>query len=264
MSLRRRLTLSLFTILILFAINVGTHFWGSYARSESMVAYRNSVEAARLSSELEQSLDDQRQLILVLETLRDNTDDQLEADELRQAEEDISSIQRMIRSLGKLTTAREISEVEIKSLKDGRKVVLRDVARVAERFEEGVEAAAAAAHAAPGADGRSTRSRDAFDELEHEARLADAGRADDLGEAARSLGRQRVEVWCVGVLELGASAGIGVAAEAVEEDDHDPRVGLGEQRRQVHVVSPGVGITSDAERVLPRLISRCAVSDRRA
>ena len=43
---------------------------------------------------------------------------------------------RQIRSLGKLTTAREISQVEIKSLKDGRKVVLRDVARVAERFED--------------------------------------------------------------------------------------------------------------------------------
>ena len=43
---------------------------------------------------------------------------------------------RQIRSLGKLTTAREISEVEIKSLKDGRKVVLRDVARVAERFQD--------------------------------------------------------------------------------------------------------------------------------
>ena len=54
MSLRRRLTLSLFTILILFAINVGTHFWGSYARNESMVAYRNSVTAAQLSAEVEQ------------------------------------------------------------------------------------------------------------------------------------------------------------------------------------------------------------------
>ncbi len=40
MSLRRRLTLSLVTILILFAINVGTHFWGSFARNESMIAYR--------------------------------------------------------------------------------------------------------------------------------------------------------------------------------------------------------------------------------
>ena len=38
MSLRRQLTLSLVTILILFAVNVGTHFWGSYARNESMEA----------------------------------------------------------------------------------------------------------------------------------------------------------------------------------------------------------------------------------
>ena len=29
MSLRRRLTLSLVTIPILFAVTVGTHFWGS-------------------------------------------------------------------------------------------------------------------------------------------------------------------------------------------------------------------------------------------
>ncbi len=43
---------------------------------------------------------------------------------------------RQIRSLGKLTTAREVSQVEIKSLGDGRKVVLRDVARVSERFED--------------------------------------------------------------------------------------------------------------------------------
>ena len=38
MSLRRQLTLSLVIILVLFAVNVGTHFWGSYARNESMRA----------------------------------------------------------------------------------------------------------------------------------------------------------------------------------------------------------------------------------
>ena len=56
MSLRRRLTLSLVTILILFAVNVGTHFWGSYARNESMISYRSSVNAAQLSTEVEQLL----------------------------------------------------------------------------------------------------------------------------------------------------------------------------------------------------------------
>ncbi len=82
MSLRRQLTLSLVTILMLFAINVGTHFWGSHARNESMIAYRNSVDAAQLSTEVEQLLEDQRQQILILATLRDTTEDQLDDAEL--------------------------------------------------------------------------------------------------------------------------------------------------------------------------------------
>ena len=103
MSLRRRLTLSLVTILILFAVNVGTHFWGSYARNESMIAYRNSVTAAQLSTEVEQLLEDQRQQTLVLATLRDTTDDQLEATELKQAEDAIATITGKIQKLGKLS-----------------------------------------------------------------------------------------------------------------------------------------------------------------
>ncbi len=103
MSLRRRLTLSLFAILILFGFNVGTHFWGSFARTESMVAYRNSVQAAQLSIELEQSLNDQRQQILILDTLRENTDDKLDASELGQAEASLDAISAMIRELGDLS-----------------------------------------------------------------------------------------------------------------------------------------------------------------
>ncbi|MEH6635718.1 MAG: HAMP domain-containing sensor histidine kinase [Halioglobus sp.] len=103
MSLRRRLTLSLVTILILFAVNVGTHFWGSYARNQSMFAYRNSVSAAQLSTEVEQLLDDQRQQILVLATLRDTTEDQLDDAELQQAEDGIVNIIGKIQKLGKLS-----------------------------------------------------------------------------------------------------------------------------------------------------------------
>jgi signal transduction histidine kinase len=103
MSLRRQLTLSLVTILILFAVNVGTHFWGSYARNESMVAYRNSVTATQLSTEIEQLLEDQRQQVLILATLRDTTEDQLEDVELQQAEDAIATINRKIQKLGKLS-----------------------------------------------------------------------------------------------------------------------------------------------------------------
>jgi signal transduction histidine kinase len=102
-SLRRRLTLSLFTILILFAINVGTHFWGSYARSESMIAYRTSVNAAQLSTEIEQLLQKQRKQILVLATLRDSNNDQLDADEVEQAISEVDNIFNKIGRLGRLS-----------------------------------------------------------------------------------------------------------------------------------------------------------------
>ncbi len=114
MSLRRRLILSLFTILVLFAINVGTHFWGSFARGESMVAYRDAVTAAQLSEQLEQQLDDQRQQILVLATLRDTTDDQLDAEELAQAEQDIRSIRGNISELGELSP--DVTELQYQRL----------------------------------------------------------------------------------------------------------------------------------------------------
>jgi len=103
MSLRRQLTLSLVTILMLFAVNVGTHFWGSYARNESMVAYRNSVTAAQLSKEVEQLLEDQRQQILILATLRETTEDQLDDAELQRAEDAIETINARIQELGKLS-----------------------------------------------------------------------------------------------------------------------------------------------------------------
>ena len=103
MSLRRRLTLSLVTILVLFAGNVGTHFWGSYARNESMVAYRNSVAAAQLSTEVEQLLNDQRQKILVLSTLRDTTEDRLADSDLDQARQEVGDISAKISKLGDLS-----------------------------------------------------------------------------------------------------------------------------------------------------------------
>jgi len=103
MSLRRQLTLSLVTILMLFAVNLGTHFWGSHARNDSMIAYRNSVSAAQLSTEIEQLLEDQRQQTLILATLRDTTEDRLEDAELRRAEYAIDIINTKIQELGKLS-----------------------------------------------------------------------------------------------------------------------------------------------------------------
>ena len=70
LSLRGRLYLFSGAILILFAINVGTSLWGSLARNESSLAYQEAVSAAQLTAELEQNLQNKRQQILVLATLR--------------------------------------------------------------------------------------------------------------------------------------------------------------------------------------------------
>ena len=124
MSLRRRLTLSLVTILILFAVNVGTHFWGSYARNESMEAYRDSVLAAQLSTEVEQLLEDQRQQILVLATLRETTDDQLDEEELNQAEQAITAINDKIRRLGRLSHS--VMEIHFEQLWESSNKLLQN------------------------------------------------------------------------------------------------------------------------------------------
>lgn len=74
LSLRGRLYLFSGAILILFAINVGTSLWGSFARNESSLAYQEAVTAAQLTTELEQNLQNKRQQVLVLATLRETTE----------------------------------------------------------------------------------------------------------------------------------------------------------------------------------------------
>ena len=100
LSLRGRLYLFSGAILILFAINVGTSLWGSFARNESSIAYQEAVTAAQLTSELEQNLQNKRQQILVLATLRETTEDPLESSELDQARADLEIITERLRQLG--------------------------------------------------------------------------------------------------------------------------------------------------------------------
>ena len=101
-SLRARLYLVSAAILTLFAVNVGTHVWGSFARSESLVAYRDAVNAAQLTADLEQSLDNQRQQVLVLATLRETTEEPLGDNERLTALKDLEIITTRLRRLGGL------------------------------------------------------------------------------------------------------------------------------------------------------------------
>jgi HAMP domain-containing protein len=134
MSLRRRLTLSLFTILVLFAINVGTHFWGSYARSESMVAYRDAVSAGQLTGELAKQLEDQRQKILVLATLRDNTDDRLADSDQQAALAGIAETRDSVNALGSMVS--DVTAVQFERLLESSERLLNTWAAFYENYNE--------------------------------------------------------------------------------------------------------------------------------
>ena len=134
MSLRRRLTLSLFTILVLFAINVGTHFWGSYARSESMVAYRDAVSAGQLTGELAKQLEDQRQKILVLATLRDNTDDRLADADRQAALEGIAQTRDSVNALGSMVS--DVTAVQFERLRESSERLLNTWAAFYENYND--------------------------------------------------------------------------------------------------------------------------------
>ncbi len=103
MNLRRRLTLSLLAILVIFSLNVGTHFWGSFARTESMSAYRHSVTAQQLTTNIGQELEEQRTQIRVLATLRETTEDTLNNEDSQQAETSLRNINAEIAALGELS-----------------------------------------------------------------------------------------------------------------------------------------------------------------
>jgi signal transduction histidine kinase len=102
-SLSRRLTLSLLAVLLIFSLNVGTHFWGSFARTESMTAYRRSVSAQQLTTSIGQQLEEQRKQILVLATLRETAEDTLSEEDRNQGEGNIEQIAEAIRQLGRST-----------------------------------------------------------------------------------------------------------------------------------------------------------------
>ncbi len=103
MSLSRRLTLSLLAILLIFSLNVGTHFWGSFARTESMNAYRESVSAQQLSTNIGLQLEEQRKQIRVLATLRETTEERLSDEDLERARGNLFAISDAVARLGRTT-----------------------------------------------------------------------------------------------------------------------------------------------------------------
>lgn len=134
MSLRKRLIVSMLTILALLCVNVGTHFWGSLARNESMVAYRDSVRAGQLSDEIERLLEDQRQQVLVLALLKETTGDKLGAIEQQTALDSIENINRKVLSLGRLSW--DDTEQTYQKLKRSNDQLLQQWSSFYERYNE--------------------------------------------------------------------------------------------------------------------------------
>jgi hypothetical protein len=60
---------------------------------------------------------------------------------------------------------------------------------------------------------------------------------DRLHEPGRPFGSELIEVRRVRFLELGAVVAVGVAAEAVHDDEQDPGVRGLDQRRDVHAIT---------------------------
>ena len=89
-------------ILTLFVVNVATHLWGSFARSESLVAYRDAAVAAQLVNDLQQGLESARQQTLVLATLRETTDEPLGDAERETATAELDTLRQRLGKLGAL------------------------------------------------------------------------------------------------------------------------------------------------------------------
>ena len=102
LGLRARLYLASGSILLLFAFNVGTHLWGSYARSESVLAYRDATEATTLVRNIEQGLSTENQRVQVLAALRE-TNATIGETQREQANDELTSISDQLRALGGLS-----------------------------------------------------------------------------------------------------------------------------------------------------------------
>ena len=102
LGLRARLYLASGSILMLFAFNVATHLWGSYARSESVMAYRIATEATGLVRGIQQGLSTEHQRVQVLAALRE-TNAPIRATQRDQANAELASISDQLRALGGLS-----------------------------------------------------------------------------------------------------------------------------------------------------------------
>lgn len=104
MTLARRLTLSIFGVLALFAVNVVTFAIGNHAIRESLDAVSDSVRGQVNAAELRQRMETLHKQLLVLLTLRESADQGASEAEASRARAEISAMGGLVSRMSRNTT----------------------------------------------------------------------------------------------------------------------------------------------------------------
>lgn len=104
MNLGKRISYSLLLILLFFAINSFTYYWGNSERSEGLEALQLAIGAQLRAHETKQLLENKNDDLRVLQALKETTGDMLARDELSRASAGIDTIAATVGSLGNFSS----------------------------------------------------------------------------------------------------------------------------------------------------------------
>ncbi len=105
MSLLQRLTIAIFSVLLLFAVNVVSYSIGNRTIRESLDAVSDAVQGQINASTVRQHMDDVHKQLLVLVTLQDSTGQGISAAEAGRTREAIAGLRQLIGRMQRNTNA---------------------------------------------------------------------------------------------------------------------------------------------------------------
>ncbi|MCU1338321.1 MAG: Integral rane sensor hybrid histidine kinase [Bryobacterales bacterium] len=106
MTIRRRLTLSHFAILLLLACNLGIYFWSDLKRQSTVEELRRAISRQSLISSIQQRLNDyQKQVTLLSQIMADPGSNGASPEEIAQFNEHLNQIDGQITQMNRLSDA---------------------------------------------------------------------------------------------------------------------------------------------------------------
>ncbi len=99
MSLSRRLTLAIFSVLFLFSINVGVGYWGSETRKEGLRDLKLAVAGQQAGGTLRQQVDNVHKSVLTIDALRTSDNESVKREELLAARQRVEALAPQLRDL---------------------------------------------------------------------------------------------------------------------------------------------------------------------